>query len=408
MPPKIYLPFWKAEEPTEITAINKSQIEEFKAAYWAHTDRGFEIYDAISPAFINRLAEDATNAKRSLRDVLSRSDYWLEDLQALKIPMVHERTPNYNRIYQCLISIWRNKDEWYDLNYSVRDKLQDIAAFIASPDEKAGADVADELEQVAPRIYREGQKKTKLFTKLSLKLGLGDPNQGTSYQNQLWQAACEEFKAGAEHYSLYLSINPAHFLSMSNPVGDTRGDSMVSCHSFNSGGYKGGCVGYARDNVTMIAFVAADEGEGLLNRKTSRQLFFYHGGALIQSRLYTSRNSGSYGGISSSEASEYWEYKDFRLAVQTQISVGEAEPNRWITCPYRTRRGSLNKYNVLAYKHVSFDGYPDWEAFAGHKGLIKLSILKSAKKRLEDFAVGATCLDPKTGEERAHAFNITA
>ena len=407
MPPKIYLPFWKTATPAEVTAINKAQLEAFTDAYWARSDIGLYVRDAISPEFVNRLAEDATNAKQGLRDILHRSDYWCENLQTLKIPMVHEHTPNYARIYRLLTSLWENKNEWYSLDYDTRDDLRNILRFIASEDEEPDADTADTLEKIAPHTYHKGQRKTKLFTKISLKFGLGDPNQGITYQHQLWDAACAEFKTRL-HYSLYLSINPAHFLSMSNPVGDNRGDTMTSCHSFNNGNYKAGCIGYARDNVSMIAFTAANDGEGLLNRKTARQLFFYHRGALIQSRLYTSRNSGSYGGIDARDVDEYWEYKDFRLTVQTQIAAGEAEPNHWITCPYRTMRGTLNKYNMLAKKHESFGGYPDWIVFAKDKGIIKLSILKSAKNCLEDFVIGEATLSCRTGEEITHYCDITA
>lgn len=35
-----------------------------------------------------------------------------------------------------------------------------------------------------------------------------------------------------------MSINPAHFITMSNPKGDVRGETLISCHSFNSSEYQ--------------------------------------------------------------------------------------------------------------------------------------------------------------------------
>ena len=73
--------------------------------------------------------------------------------------------------------------------------------------------------------------------------------------------------------SLFLALFD-FFLTMSNPKGDKRGCTLTSCHSLNSTeyGYNNGCSGYARDNYSIITFVAADPNnpETLNNRKTMR------------------------------------------------------------------------------------------------------------------------------------------
>ena len=90
-------------------------------------------------------------------------------------------------------------------------------------------------------------------------------------------------------------------------VWEDCGETMISCHPF-----KNGCVGYARDSVTMIAFTASDDKkpETLNNRKTNRQLFMYKvgNGVLLQSRLYTTCRDNSYGGVECDECG--WEYDE--------------------------------------------------------------------------------------------------
>jgi|GEM_PF-3698475 len=33
--------------------------------------------------------------------------------------------------------------------------------------------------------------------------------------------------------ALFISLNPAHFITMSNPIDDKRGETITNCHSFN-------------------------------------------------------------------------------------------------------------------------------------------------------------------------------
>lgn len=71
-------------------------------------------------------------------------------------------------------------------------------------------------------------------------------------------------------YKLVLSINPADFVTMSH------GNSWRSCHSFqHSGGWHSGCLSYALDNSTMIAYVIPKNTDGVyaLQPKIKRLLF---------------------------------------------------------------------------------------------------------------------------------------
>ena len=151
-----------------------------------------------------------------------------------------------------------------------------------------------------------------------------------------------------------MSINPAHFITMSNPKGDKRGETLISCHSFNSREYQynNGCIGYARDKVSFIVFTVEDptKPETLNNRKTTRQIFAYKpdNGLLLQSRMYNT----SGGQTRMTEESEL--YRDL---VQREITTLENGINLWKTETYDE---DDEDHTHLIRKHYDFGGYADW------------------------------------------------
>ena len=174
-----------------------------------------------------------------------------------------------------------------------------------------------------PQIKRRG-KLVESFRKNfpePLK-GVADNSAGSQFQRLFAQFA-DELSTRKIDFKLFMSINPAHFVTMSNPKNDRRGTMLTSCHSFNSTAYEynNGCSGYARDGVTFIVFTVADPevAETLNNRKTSRQLFMYkpYNGLLLQSRLYNT-HGGTRG--------EQEESKLYRDLVQRELSELEGVP----------------------------------------------------------------------------------
>ena len=163
---------------------------------------------------------------------------------------------------------------------------------------------------------------------------------------------------------------------MSNPKGDKRGSTLTSCHSLNSTeyGYNNGCSGYARDNYSIITFVAADPNnpENLNNRKTMRQIFAYmpNNGLLLQSRLYNT-TGGTYGAQAES--------KIYRDLMQREIAELEQAPNLWKTYTY------FNNTQCTISAGTGFGGYPDWmyQNFAA-----KISIRSDKADSYEPFFVG--------------------
>ncbi|MBQ4405044.1 MAG: hypothetical protein II857_11650 [Selenomonadaceae bacterium] len=168
----------------------------------------------------------------------------------------------------------------------------------------------------------------------------------------LFAQFADELNGKKIDFKLYLSINPCHFLTMSNPKRDNRGSTMTSCHSFNvmDCEYNFGCSGYARDDVTFIVFPASnpDNPETLNNRKTTCQIFMYrpYNELLLQSRLYN-----THGGTCGTQT----ESKLYRDLVQRELSELEGVPNLW-----KTEKYCGNKQTIHIPCGNGFGGYADW------------------------------------------------
>ena len=325
----------------------KKAIEDYK-----RYARKTEVLDDVSDDFIYRLAEDALEAKKDLRKMLRKSLVWSEELQSVVINGKRTHDPDYDRVFKLANDItqpWREGKSFEEIQL-VRKAINYFAFPEASADLKKS--FIDSINQIAPNAYRKNRKKSRIFKSICDALGVTDESAGSNFQ-KLFAKFADEINGKKIDFKLFLSINPAHFLTMSNPKLDSRGEMLTSCHSFNNTeyNYNNGCSGYARDDVTMIAFTVdnPDNPELLNNRKTTRQLFMYRvgNGLLLQSRMYNS-SGGVYG------ASELTPL--YRDLVQRELSALEEVPNLWKTYTYC--KGNPEGLNVL--KGYGFGGYADW------------------------------------------------
>lgn len=368
----------------------KTAIEDYSRHISPDKTDSVAIMNSISDAFITRLAKDSWTAKTELREFFRRSSNWNENLQALVIngTLVHE--PNYRLIEDCMIDIiapLKGKDkgyEWYDLRQAIK--------FFTKPNSTNIELYLDKLNKIAPKAYHAGKKQSKIFKAMCDALGITDNTKGSKVQ-KLYAKIADEFSLKKVQFKLYVSINPAHFLSMSNPKNDMRGSTMVSCHSLNSTeySYNCGCSGYARDKYTFIAFTVADDNkpETFNNRKTTRQIFVYkpNNGVLLQSRMYTTNSGGSYGGVNGDTE----EGKLYRELIQREISSIESAQNLWQTEEY-----CGNSFNLEIKKGAGFGGYPDWE-FEEFEA--RISLREDHKNNFASFEVGSYGLCLKCGKE---------
>ena len=361
---------------------------ELKALLARNIETALEDYGAHAPrveygrVFVESLARDAVYAKAGLRNLLRKSPAWNEELQALVINGNRTHNPNPDKVYRLANDILYNS--------SLSSMQRDFIACWFADDNPNGLAI---LNEVAPKAYVEGRKKSKVFRKLCEALGIVDDRAGSEFQ-RLYARLADEMSSKPIDFKLFVSIDPGAFLTMSNPKNDDRGSTMVSCHSLNDDSYtyNNGCSGYARDEVSMIAFTASDPKtpETLNNRKTSRQIYAYKPGSgiLLQSRLYKTKvdeegYGESYGGVDGDQP----ETKVYRDLIEREISECENVPNLWNVLK------SSETCNWVE-RDCEFGGYPDWEF--GH---MAPHICLRADHTVDRLHVGAAGLCLTCGDE---------
>lgn len=344
-------------EMNEIIKQAEQNIRTALKDYARHTSATSVLND-VSDEFVKRLARDSSVAKQSLRELFSQSPVWDSKLDALVINGTRTHDPDPERIEHLACTILY--DQMHDVDSVQRDRVVEAIRFFSRPDAEAylRERYINAINQLAPKAYTPTRKPSRIFKALCVALGVADESAGSSFQ-RLYAMFADELSAKKIGFKLFVSINPAHFISMSNPKRDERGQMLTSCHSFNSTeySYNIGCTGYARDEVSFIVFTVSDpsDAETLNNRKTSRQIFAYRPGSglLLQSRMYNT-SGGVYGAASES--------KLYRDLVQREISALEDAPNLWKTTP------SVGDRSHLVVAGFGFGGYCDWtyENFDGH------------------------------------------
>lgn len=333
----------------EKIAIAEKNIRQALDDYWRHVEDK-DIYMDINEEFIKRLAHDNTIRKDELRKLFRKSSKWDEELDAIIIDgmRTHEPDPNIIRclgneiLFPAMITAGKNA-EGRKINL-----LADCVNYFVFEEDKQ---YLNAINEIAPNAYAPGKKPSRVFKDICKALGIADEKAGSDFQ-KLYAKFADELSSKKIDFKLYLSLNPAHFLTMSNPKDDLRGETLVSCHSLNDteNSYNCGCSGYARDDITFIVFTAADPNnpENLNNRKTTRQLFMYEPGSgiLLQSRMYNT--SGGTNGVQ--ELS-----RTYRNLVQKELSDLESVPNIW-----KKQNYCNNSYSVEFNEGVGFGGYADW------------------------------------------------
>lgn len=359
--------------------------------------------DQVSNIFVNRLARDNYASKAELRELFRKSPAWNEELDALVINgnRTHDPDPSVcdelaEKICFCAGDTFNEKARAIGVDVTI---IRTIAYRLASgsmgKDYNAG--FRELVEEKFPKAYAPGKKSSRVMSAIFKQLGIVDNSAGSEYQKFFAQLA-DELNGKQIPFKLYVSLNPAHFLTMSNPKYDTRGATLTSCHSLNSVDYpyNNGCTGYARDKFSIIVFTAADpsDPETLNNRKTSRQMFFYRpgSGVLLQSRMYNTS-----GGVNGATA----EGDLYRDLIQRELSALENVPNLWKTCDYTD-----NRYRINFSSGYGFGGYCDWTY---DYMCPKLSIRTDAMDAVENgefipWEIGTYGLCPYCGEEHSENF----
>lgn len=331
----------------EKIALNERNIRQAIKDY-GHYTYDNEVLEDVSDEFIKIVAEDNYYAKQELRELFRKSPVWNEELDAIVINGTRTHEPDYDRVFDLAYAILR--PAFTDDNYRLYRRA--ISFFSVPYDTTEHRNMyLGALNQLAPNAYAPGKKLPRAFRDLCKAVGVADESKGSEFQ-KLYAQFADELQSKQIPYKLFVSINPAHWITMSNPKRDSRGTTLTSCHSFNSTDYpyNNGCSGYARDKYSFICFTVddPDNSELLNNRKTTRQIFVYKpgNGLLLQSRMYDSQ-----GGTSGVQPLS----KDYRDLIQRELSSLENTTNLWTTKKY------LEQSRYHFRRHVDFGGYPDWE-----------------------------------------------
>ena len=342
----------------KVIAQSEENIRQAIRDYAAHTSQT-DVLDDVSDKFIHRLAEDNAYAKKELRELFSQSPVYDSKLDALVINGTRTHDPDPDRIVALArdILVGACGTPLPDGSTFSSNQMRSVAYFFSGDYSNEGErnEYLDVIQRIAPKAYKEGRKPSRIFKQVCQALGVADETAGSRFQ-RLYAQFADELTTRKIGFKLFVSLNPAHFITMSNPKHDGRGNTLTSCHSFNSTEYEynNGCTGYARDKWSFIVFTVDDPSvpETMNNRKTTRQIFAYKpgNGLLLQSRMYNT-SGGVYGAAEDS--------KLYRDLVQREISALEDEPNLWKT------RLCLDDddyvYNNCITVGIGFGGYRDWE-----------------------------------------------
>ncbi|MBQ9631372.1 MAG: hypothetical protein IJV04_00425 [Lachnospiraceae bacterium] len=327
------------------------------------------VLDDVSDDFVDQLACDAAYAKDKLRTLFRTSPCWDENLQALVINGTRTHDPDIDLIGRLGRDILMPAYNEGKINLNQLDWI--VSFFQDLNHDNPG--YVEAIDIVAPKAYAKGKKRSRIFKAICQQLGIADETAGSEFQ-RLYAQFADELTSRKLGFKLFVSIHPAHFITMSNPKGDSRGSTLTSCHSFNSTDYQynNGCSGYARDETSIIAFTVSDPKDPELfnNRKTTRQIYAYEpgNGVLLQSRFYNT-SGGTRGAQEDSQL-----YRDLIERERSRCSKTSPTCGRPVTAGANPAGSLSSRARALADMLTGFtpilrvrslSGTTSWEADTG-------------------------------------------
>lgn len=330
--------------------ISAENIAQALDDYNRHTDAKL----SYGSDFCKRLAYSALRKKSNLKKMLSKHPGWDESLWAVKVPIELKQEVDYYLVRDLMTELFafnHNRVRGHGYEYdTISCWVADVATGRVNKDIAYNTPVA--MDNLFPNAWHKGRKLIRIVREMLVAHEVWDDKPG-AFQKVFAQLS-EAVTPKVTKTTLFISINPCHFLTMSNPKLDDRGEMLTSCHSLNNleYDYNNGCIGYARDNITMICFTVnnPDDKESLNNRKTSRQLFMYEPGSniLLQSRMYTS-NGGTRG-------SHVWS-ETFMDTVTKVLDKCEQKNEGWFNHYYCHEDDIPARFTASD----NYGGYADWE-----------------------------------------------
>ena len=310
-----------------VDSIERQVAQAMEAYFSDKADNQF-ILENMHEGFPLYMANMAEEKKASLRSIFSRHPQWVDKLQAVVIPRVKAEI---------------SKDELEDDIFEVLDDLcrmfkESIKCPIASALTKGGVHSGKKSSRIARGIFWD-------MTPI-------DGFNPKDFEKKFAILADLLAHKGEKEETVFISINPAHILTASNPKVGGEG-MLTSCHSLNNleHVYSAGPSGYVNDEVTFVIFTVKDSRnvDSTYCRKTHRMMGHYVNGRLITSRLYS-----SCGGVDETNALS----DAFRHVAKEVIAFGLDADNIWTEEKYN--HPSCPDEDVV-YCDCDFGGYCDWQ-----------------------------------------------
>lgn len=322
--------------------------------------------------------------KQFLYALLSKHPNWDERALALVFRFSEERELDHNIVDEAKFEMMELAREC-GLSGDTLDNFQAAldaatASYSRVPDEG----LLTIIEKYGGITCAPGQKASRIINKLCLHFGL---DKFTKEKMERGENGEDKVKTVCPYNAVFarladslnpvripktgvLSMHPCDFLEMSN-----KDDTWHSCHCLADGGYRAGCPSYMGDEVSMIFFTVDENITSDYHKapRITREIFCYHEGVLLQSRLYPS-----------DDATQRDLYRDL---VQRAVAQCLGQPNLWTV--KNKDKETLKYLNTVDKSHH----YRDYEY-----GYAVVSLLKDWPQEHGAMTIGSLTLCPCCGD----------
>ena len=209
--------------------------------------------------------------------------------------------------------------------------------------------------------FTNGMKTSRAFNRVCACYGVDKLER----YNKLFAQYADMVSGLKRNVCFYISLNPLDYLTMS------FGNSWSSCHTIDKrnergmpnsyqGMHAGGVMSYMLDETSIITFVHNHAMKDYEEGKVYRNMFHYHGGTLIQGRIYPQGNDGSTD-----------LYKEFRRIVQKEFTkLLELDEDDWIRrtcdCDNNTSSRGVHYCDYLNFSECNVSYPREMPASADH------------------------------------------
>lgn len=274
------------EEPPAINVVESAGFTNFLNA--VKTNSRYDSEELNGGIYKNYAA--AVEAKSRLRDILSKHPSWNESQQCIETTVEIANNPNVNEMTNKCDELFEEICSQKIFNastirecFNVKDCLRYGCNYTTMQGvTKLTVSTAIRLKRLPSlKDINFEQKASRVTSAIMTAFGVERNHE----IERKFAAYADTLSLKVQRYKLVLSINPTDFITMSH------GNSWRSCHSFEHDGcYHSGCLSYALDKNTMIAYIIPEDTEGdyCNARKIKRLLYMLSndGKELMSTKMY--------------------------------------------------------------------------------------------------------------------------